>query len=114
MAVAAAGRWSAAVSRTGTRGALAQAAWSLWITVAGLLLIAGLARCTALQPPTEPHQCTTLALAEIEAAYVADVMALCGGKYTADECDALPERKALRERFDAARDAWAKAPECLQ
>jgi hypothetical protein len=103
------------VSRTGTRGALAQAAWSVWIALAGLALVAGLVSCGAATPPAAaPDRCSPLALVELEATYVANVVALCGGRLTNDECDALPERKALRTEFEAKRQAWATDPECMQ
>jgi hypothetical protein len=59
--------------------------------------------CGATQH-AERAECSDAALAQIEAAYVAELLERCDG-YHLDEC---PEREAIDAKYDALRKEWVQ------
>lgn len=83
------------------------------IGMAGILgalcfgMAGGTAACGALQGGAERPECSDARLAEIEAAYITDVLVVCDGQHY-DDCMETPSGKALKARYDRLREEWVE------
>lgn len=67
-----------------------------------LALALALAACQPISAPHAPAACSDAALIEIEARYIAEIVAACEGQ-SYDDCDARP---AIDARYDRLRSEW--------
>jgi len=64
----------------------------------------GFLGCAALFPPAERPACGEAALAQIEAAYVAEILEACEGQHF----DTCVERVKIDKRYDVLREEWVE------
>lgn len=73
---------------------------AIWCTLVGLVVACFVVGCSAT-----PEACGPEALAAIGAQYQAEALQACAGRYTIDDCPAMPEIEA---RAAARRAAWVR------